>query len=238
VTYGSDALQYADLHVAAGVTRGTVILIHGGFWRWQARYFDGPTPMAHELASLGWNVWQIEYRSVGSGGGWPTTLDDVGSAIDRLAGIRDDGLQLGQVITAGHSAGGHLAVWSLSRESAVPLAGAVSLAGVLDLRLAEEHDLGDGAVINFLGGSSAEYPERFEIADPAEHPIADSRVRIVHGIDDDVVPMSQSLSYVDSARVAGQDAKLTPVRGDHGVVIDVNHESWPVTLGFVGELTA
>ena len=31
----------------------------------------------------GWAVWNIEYRRVGNGGGWPDTFADVAAAIDR-----------------------------------------------------------------------------------------------------------------------------------------------------------
>jgi dipeptidyl aminopeptidase/acylaminoacyl peptidase len=235
-TYGSDPLNYVDLHRGAGVTRGTVILIHGGFWRWNADYFNGPTPAAELLASQGWNVWQIEYRSVGSGGGWPTTLEDVAAAIDALATAPD--IQLGRVITVGHSAGGHLAVWALSHTGPVALSGAVSLAGVLDLRLAEREGIGSDAAVNFLGGTSATHPERYDSASPSEHPVTDLPVRIIHGTGDYVVPMSQSSSYVVAAKKAGQDVQLKRVNGDHDVVIDPSSDAWVAVVDAITDLTA
>ena len=48
--YGDDPLNFADFHRAATErARGTIVLIHGGYWRWNPEYFDGPTPMAYEF---------------------------------------------------------------------------------------------------------------------------------------------------------------------------------------------
>jgi acetyl esterase/lipase len=235
-TYGEDPLQYADLHRAVGAVRGTVILIHGGFWRWNAEYFEEPTPAAELLASMGWNIWQIEYRSVGSGGGFPTTLEDVAAAIDRLAGVPE--IELRRVVTVGHSAGGHLAVWALGHNGPVTLAGGISLAGVLDLRLAEREGIGTDAAVNFLGGTSADFPDRFDSASPAEHPVANIPVRIVHGTEDYVVPMSQSSSYAVAAKKAGQDVRLQRVKGDHAVVIDPRADAWVSTVAAIIDLTS
>ena len=250
-SYGPDPLQFVDLHRVSGAgPLGTVILIHGGYWRYDPTYFDGPTPMAKEFARLGFTTWQIEYRAMGARGGWPETLQDVASAIDLLATVPDVspgaglgvGLALGKVVTVGHSAGGHLAVWALGESAtgslAVPLAGAVSLAGVVDLRLAERGNLGRRAAANFLGGTSAEVPERFDAASPAEHPVPGLPVRLIHGTADDVVPVSQSEAYLAAALRAGQPATLETFDGDHFDIVDIHHPSWELTVAAVRALTA
>jgi acetyl esterase/lipase len=238
--YGDDPMQYGVFHVAEGPALGTVVLIHGGFWRGTPDYFDGPTPLAEALVSRGWNVWQIEYRQLPNGGGWPGTLDDTAAAIEHLSVVTTSlGVDPGPVITVGHSAGGHLAVWALSRPDAVlPLAGAVSLAGALDLRLAEDERIGRGAVVDFLGGSSAEHPERYAAADPATRIVPGLPVRMVHGDRDDAVPPNQSDSYLAAARAAGQDASVTVVSGDHMALIDPAHPSHGALLAALDEIRA
>jgi len=240
-TYGPDPLNFADLHrPATGAPLGTVVLIHGGFWRHDPTYFDGPTGMAREFARLGFACWQVEYRALGARGGWPETLQDVAAAIDLLARMPE--FSPGQVVTVGHSAGGHLALWALGESAtgslAVPIAGAVSLAGVLDLRLAERDNLGRRAVANFLGGTSDEVPERYDAASPAEHSVAHRAVRLIHATGDDVVPVSQSEAYLAAANRVGQDVRLETVDGDHMDVIEVAHPSWQLTLAAVRELTS
>ena len=90
-------------------------LLHGGCW--QAEY--GLTPLgqlAQAIADRGAAVWSIEYRRLGNGGGWPATFLDAGAALDHLRTLADEyALDLRRVVTAGHSAGGHLALWLAGR---------------------------------------------------------------------------------------------------------------------------
>lgn len=236
--YGDGPMQYGIIRRPDAPALGTVVLIHGGFWRGTPDLFDGPTPLAEALVAQGWHVWQIEYRQLPNGGGWPGTLEDVAAAIEHLGHVAATlGLDPRPVVTVGHSAGGHLAVWALSRPDAVlPLAGAVSLAGVLNLRLGAEEAIGRGAVTDFLGGAPAERPERYAAADPIARIDTRVPVRIVHGRSDDVVPMNQSTTYVEAARAAGQDAAVTVVKGDHMVVIDPAHDAFPALTTALDEI--
>src|SRR4029079_3649463 len=128
---------------------------HGGFWR--DRYdLRLMAPLVDDLVARGWTAWNIEYRRLGSGGGVPETLDDVGAAIDHLASLGLDG---GLVVAIGPSAGGDLAAWAAAREDArVPLTGYVSQAGVLDTKRAFELRLSDGVAEHFLAASPIERP--------------------------------------------------------------------------------
>ena len=238
--YGDGPMQYGVLRVPEGPAHGTVVLIHGGFWRGTPDYFAGPEPLAEALAARGWQVWQIEYRQLPNGGGWPTTLEDVAAAVEHLAVAASSlGIDPGPVVTVGHSAGGHLAVWALSRPGGVlPLAGAVSLAGVLDLRLGEREGIGRGAVVDLLGASSTDHPERYAAADPATRIVPSLPVRIVHGRQDDVVPLNQSESYAEAARRAGQDAAVAVVDADHMAVIDPTHPAFDALLESLDEIRA
>lgn len=238
--YGQHPMQYGVFHRSDAPPRGTVVLIHGGFWRGTPEYFDGPTPLAEALVARGWNIWQIEYRQVPNGGGWPGTLDDTAAAVEYLALVASSlDVELGPTITVGHSAGGHLAVWALRRPGAVlALSGAVSLAGALNLLLGEQEHIGDGAVAGFLGGSSKDHPERYAAADPMLMIEPGPPVRIVHGSRDDVVPMNQSDTYVAAAHAAGQDAAVTVVDGDHMVVIDPRHPAFAELLRALEDVRA
>jgi acetyl esterase/lipase len=237
--YGTDPSQLVELTRPAGRAKGVVVVIHGGFWR--SRYdLSLGRPLAASLAANGWVAVNIEYRRVGSGGGWPGTFDDVAAAIDALADV--EGLDTSAVITLGHSAGGHLAVWAAGRTRltgspwgapAVAVTAAISQAGVLDLAAASAAGLGGTAVQDFMGGG---VDERYSLADPAAMIPLDVPVRCVHGADDDVVPLSQSADYVDRARQAGADAALTEVAGDHFVVIDPDSAAWSRTLKLLDEL--
>ena len=231
LTYGDHASQHATLHRPSGDSRGVVVVIHGGFWK---AAYDASlgTPLASDLAARGWTAWNLEYRRVGNGGGWPATFDDVAAGIDRLADVA--GLDLSTVVTLGHSAGGHLATWAAARgrfarwqPERVPVTAVVSQAGVLDLRAAFRDGLGGGAVEAFLGRPAG--PDDDPI-DPARQLPLDVPVWCVHGRDDTIVPLSQSAGYVRAAVEAGAEAELVGIDGDHFTVIDVASEAWTRTI--------
>lgn len=233
IDYGTDASQFAELTRPTGTSKGVVVVIHGGFWRAEYDLSLG-RPLATALAADGWTAWNVEYRRVGNGGGWPETFDDIAAAIDALADV--DGVDTSHVVTLGHSAGGHLAVWAAGRpqltgspwaDPRVPVTAAISQAGVLDLAGAAADNLGGGAVQAFMGGS---VDDRYSQADPTALIPLSVPVRCVHGTSDDTVPLSQSIDYVDRARAAGADAELAEVDGDHFVVIDPSSAAWKRTV--------
>jgi acetyl esterase/lipase len=214
VDYGDDPAQFVE--VSRGTGAGTVVLLHGGFWRARVG-LDHIAPVAADLAARGPTVWNVEYRRVGQAP-WPATLDDVAAAV---------ALVEPPCVVVGHSAGGHLATWVASR---VPVAGVVSLAGVLTLADAARDGVGGTAVPDLVGGMPDEHPERYAEADPAARLPLGVPVRAVHAPADDRVPIAISRRYVELARAAGDDAVFVEVEGDHFTLVDPTHPTWPTIL--------
>lgn len=239
--YGSDPSQFGDLYLpAAERARGTIVVIHGGFWR--AGYaLDLGAPISTDLAARGFAVWNLEYRRLGNGGGWPATFRDVAAGVAHLVKLDVD---LEKVVTIGHSAGGQLATWvagrstadALGATSAVRVSGVVSQSGVLDLATAARIGLGDGAATELLGGTPATVPERYAAVDPVQRLPLAAPVRCVHGRADTTVPLTQSEAYVDAARAAGGDAELVDVPGDHFALIDPSTPAWDQTVSLLPAL--
>lgn len=235
--YGDDPAQLGRLHRPAGESRGMVVVLHGGFWRAEYDLSLGE-PLARDLASRGWTAWNLEYRRVGNGGGWPETFDDVAAGIDRLADV--EGLDLSTVATLGHSAGGHLATWAAARgrfdrwrPERVPVTAVISQAGVLDLAAAADQGLGGGAAEALLGRP----PRDGDVeVDPARQLPIDVPVWCVHGTADDIVPLSQSSDYVGAASDAGAQAELVEIAGDHFTVIDPSSDAWARTVAILDGL--
>jgi len=242
LSYGSDPSQFGELTLPAGdgPVRGAVIVIHGGFWR-SPYGLELGRPVAADLANAGLAAWNVEYRRIGDGGGWPATFDDVAAAVDLLTGAGQEAavgrLALDRVIAVGHSAGGHLAAWLAARPGlppgapgaspAVELRGVVSQAGVLDLVAGAEQGVGRGAVEDLLGGSPADVPDRYALASPAARVPLDAPVVAVHGTRDGNVPIRQSEQFVAAARAAGGTAELVRLPGvEHFAVIDPTTEAW------------
>ncbi|NJP67821.1 alpha/beta hydrolase [Streptomyces sp. ventii] len=159
-----------------------LVLLHGGFWRdsYDRRHLS---PFAASLAGHGMPVALVEYRRGGEGG-HADTFDDVREALTRLPG---------PLVLAGHSAGGHLALWAASRLPDL-LRHTVAVSAVTDLADAVERDLGSGAVREFLG---EDWHELLPETDPLTMASPSGPVTLVHGTADGQVPMEQSVTYAD-----------------------------------------
>jgi acetyl esterase/lipase len=234
--YGAHVHQFADLRVPGGDGPFPVaVLLHAGFWREQYT-LELSEDLAADLSRRGWATWNVEFRRVGevSGGGWEQTTGDVGIAIDALADL-DAPLDLERVVAVGQSAGGHLALWAAGRRGAVPLAGAVSQAGVPDLAEAARLGLGDGAARDFMGGGPDAIPEAYAIVSPAERLPTGVPQLLVHGDADDVVPVGLSRRYAQAARAAGDDVELVVRAGeDHFVHLDPSSGAWTDVVRWLG----
>jgi acetyl esterase/lipase len=240
--YGRGRAQYGDLYLPEeGSPRGTVVVIHGGFW--QSSYSLGlGAATSADLAKRGWAAWNIEYRRLGNGGGWPATFADVAAAVDHVSELH---VPTVHVVTLGHSAGGHLAAWAASRRGSslpggpprVHVTATVPQAGVLDLASAAASGLGGTAVPDLLKGLPSRATGRDGDADPMRRLPIGVPIRCVHGRDDTTVPVSQSQAFVDAARDAGDDAELLLVPGDHFALIDPSTEAWRRTVAVLEALT-
>jgi acetyl esterase/lipase len=237
IPYGQDEDQYGELWRPVGAAQpGLVVVLHGGFWR--AKYdVSLGRPLAADLSGRGYVVWNLEYRRVGRGGGWPGTLADVAAGIDRLA---DLGVDLSAVVAVGHSAGGQLAVWAAARpllpagavggSPRVRVTAAVAQAGVLHLEAAARDGVGGTAVPDLLGGMPEEVPDRYAAADPlALLPLA-VPVLCVHSRADEDVPFAFSEAYAAAASAAGGRVQLREVPGDHMSAIDPAGPAWRVVV--------
>jgi acetyl esterase/lipase len=231
--YGPHPDQHADLRLPGGEGPHPVaVVLHGGFWR--AAYTKTNTEaIAIALTRAGWATWNVEYRRVGAGGGFPETLDDVAAACRALQDVPLP-LALGSCAAIGHSAGGQLALW-LAGEQLVRAA--VALAGVCDLAAGAAAGIGGGAVLEFLGGTPAQTPGRYARADPSKRLPNGRRQLLAHGDLDDRVPLAQSTGYRDAARAAGDACELLVLEGaDHFDVIDPRSAAWPRILETIASL--
>jgi acetyl esterase/lipase len=215
------------------------VVLHGGFWRaiWTLRLTE---KISADLAARGWAAWNVEYRRTGvlAGGGWPNTLLDVAAATDHIGALAaEHGLDAARVVTAGHSAGGHLALWAAGRHrlpagapgaapEVTPLL-AVGLAPVSDLARAHQLGIGGQAVARLLGGGPAQVGERYAVADPAALLPLGVRQVIVHGEDDGAVPVSLSRGYAEVAAAAGDTVELITIPGEgHMACLDTHSKTW------------
>lgn len=223
IRYGALPEQEADLRLPRGHGPHPVaIVLHGGFWR--APYTRAiMAAVATDLAGRGWASWNVEYRRLGAGGGVPETLDDVVAA---AAHLRELGapLDLDRTVAVGHSAGGHLALWLAGTGV---LEAAFALGGVCDLAEASRAGTGADAATEFTGGTPEERPAAYDLADPIRRLPTGARQVLVHGTEDDRVPVELSRRYLEAARAAGDRCELVELPGiGHFEPIDPRSPAW------------
>jgi acetyl esterase/lipase len=254
VAYGTDPLQFGDLRLPKGTGPfPVVIVIHGGCWVSRFATLQNTAAFSDALRDAGVATWNIEYRRTDTkGGGWPGTFTDVADAADHVRALaKQYPLDLAHVVVAGHSAGGHLALWTaararvprdsdLFRESPLPVVGAVALGGPGDLRdfTTYAQDVCGGPVVEqLMGGTPAGVGARYAHGSPAELlPIGIRQVLIV-GAQDGIMPERARDAYVARARKAGDkvDAIVVPDAG-HFEVIAPTSAAFPVVRDSILEM--
>jgi pimeloyl-ACP methyl ester carboxylesterase len=254
IYYGSALPQFGDLRLPKG--RGpfpVAVVIHGGGW--------GASVNLHYMASLaasltcaGVATWNIEYRRAGSGGDWPALFKDVAGATDFLRELAQRyPLDLSRgVVSIGHSAGGHLALWLAMRHklagnsdlftpNPLPIAGAVSLDGVPNLfAFVAAFPVPYQATFQVLFGTGGASPaliaQRMSDASPESHLPLGVRQVLIQGNPGGVPPFGCCgiPEYVAEAQAKGDNIQYVVVDGFHFASVDPsNPQSGPVVRSAV-----
>jgi acetyl esterase/lipase len=242
LAYGAGTLRFGDLRMPPGTGPFPVaVVIHGGCWRAEndLRHISH---LADALTRAGVATWVIEYRRIGDpGGGWTGTFADVSAGTDHVRELAAQfPLDLDRVALVGHSAGGHLALWTAARHNLPPgsplsptgplaLRGVVSLAGITDLRtFSTGSAYCNTSVPPLLGGTVDEVPDRYAQASPIELVPLRIPQRLLHGTLDPHVPVEQSRRFETKARSLGDDVELTVLPGvGHFDLIAPWSRAWP-----------
>ena len=198
---------------------------------------------AEDLRRRGFAVWNLEYRRLGEGGGYPATFQDIAQGVDmlrKLAGAH--GLDLRHVVLVGHSAGGQLALCAAGRRciaktsvlftpAPLPVARVITLAGINDLqtyrRLGPEACGGPATIDALVSAGRKPGIDVFADTSPAALPPIGVAQTIVSGSLDLIVPPVFGADYAAKARKAGDKADdiAIPDAG-HFDLIDPLSDAW------------
>ncbi|MEU8520052.1 alpha/beta hydrolase [Streptomyces sp. NBC_01216] len=210
--YGSHPNQVYDLWPADDPDAPLVMLLHGGYWRYDRMHL---TPFAAYVARHGFTTVLPGFRRSGGAGGYPATFDDIALAVETIPQGRP-------FVLAGHCSGGHLALWAGARSllpadspwytgTALPTA-VLGLAPLTDLAATIRDDLSEGAGLQLLGGA-AHVAARLPLVDPLTmlrgKGTTGVRTVLLHGTKDEEVPLHQFSDYA----AVHSDAEVVTLAG-------------------------
>lgn len=244
IAYGGDPAQFGELWLPQGSgPHPVVVLIHGGCWQSSLPGLELMNYAADDLRQRGFAVWNLEYRRLGNGGGYPNTFRDVAAGVDKIRELAPkQRLDLAHVVLVGHSAGGDLALWAAARgrlpagsrliSGAKPLAvaGVVTLGGIDDLetyRRAGPDACGGAATIDALVRGHPPLAKPYaDTSAIALLPIGAPQT-IVSGEADFIVPPIFAAIYAAKAKAAGDVIEAVTIpRAGHFDLIDPLADAW------------
>lgn len=228
IAYGKHADQYGELWLPAVVSQKlpVVVLIHGGCWR-----ADLPGPelvafLADALRQRSVAVWSITYRRVGTKAAnfspYPDTFLDVAAATEKLTEIADKyALDLKRVVTTGHSAGGHLALWIAARprlpadsvlfaKQPLPILASVGIAALPDLQYAKAasaHACGNDTVDLLINTQERKDAAYLDTSVTPLLPLGMPQT-LISGVYDGIAAPAHALRYRERAKANGETVTL------------------------------
>lgn len=195
IAYGDHAAQ--KLYLWQGqAQKPAIFFIHGGCWLSQYSVAHS-YPLTTALNAEGYTVYAAEYRRSGdTGGGWPTSLDDLVIAFNHATAHAPQQ----RFIVSGHSAGGHLALLLAAQPKLQnQIERTIGLAAITDLpSYANAEGSCQQAAVAFMGGTPAQLPTQYKIANPASKSHLGNVVTL-QGNEDTIVPTAAA-QQIDSAR--------------------------------------
>ncbi len=222
-----------------------LIAIHGGGWRRLDKDGYG-NRIASAFVSRGYVVIAPNYMLSAPGRPtWPINLEDLRSVVTWVRTQANVlGINPNEVAAIGESAGANLAAL-LGTDPAPTVPGDVStqveaviaFSTPTDLNaLASQSHLAGLAAAQFLGGTPQQIPASYAAASPIDHVSPGGPpMLLVQGLEDPLIPVSQSREMAVALTAAGVRNQLILVSGGHDLDFPVHYAKLiPQLLEFLG----
>lgn len=228
IAYGTDALQKMDLYLPAGRTTDstrTIVLVHGGAWvEGDKTEFNSFIPVIQQRFP-GYAIANINYRLASAGGNYfPTQENDMKAAIDFLSQKRADYRISEKLVLLGASAGAHMAMLHAYKYGSPSIRAVVDFFGPADMKALYDSTTNPTnklGIVLLLGGTPSTNPSGYSQSSPLTFVTSLSTPTIIfHGLNDTIVPLSQSITLKTKLQNAGVTHQLH-------LYPNAGHELWP-----------
>lgn len=248
IRYGDRPAQVVDLYLPQGAgPHPVVLMIHGGCWSqpWDRTLMNWA---ADDLRKRGYAVWNVDYWTLGETdrSARPMLFADVARAADALRDRAErHRLDLSRVVTIGHSAGGHLALWLAARKNLppghfargrdpLPIHAAISLGGLQDLELAAQppgSGCGTEVIGRLVGRGTSAVPDVFaDTSVPRMGPLGIPQV-LINGTEDRIIPTHFAEDYAGKMRAQGDEVRVRLIpRTGHVELIAPESAAWAAAV--------
>jgi acetyl esterase/lipase len=226
-----------------------VAFLHGEGWRAGNR--QQMNHFIEGMARMGYVAITVEYRLVPTAR-FPAQIEDCKAAVRWLrANAEKYHVRADRIGVVGFSAGGYLASMlgvtgkedgfeglGGNPEQSSRVQAVVSFFGPTDFSARDwPRDLEEEVIAPFLGGSFADKPDFYRMASPINYAPADSPPFLfLHGTDDKLVPIDQSMRLAEKLRKLGVPTQMVALEGEgHGFSDAGNQKAMQQMLDFLRE---
>jgi acetyl esterase/lipase len=237
IQYGKAPKQMAYLRILPiEEKQPLIVIIHGGCWVSAIADYQFMEPFAAAMFEAGYATYNLEYRSLGDiGGGHPGTFDDIQLGINFLESLSNQyPIDLQKVILVGHSAGGHLALWSaLSGNLSFQPKGIISLAGIVDLftYFDREGNKCGSHIDELMGGLPEKLDSVYRAYSPVFLPVVNQKLSMVHGAKDPIVPIDHIQSFISQGQKENNQLRSVIIEeAGHFELVAPSGYAWEVIL--------
>lgn len=204
----ADVFEPSERHSS----RPAVICIHGGGW------VSGDRSYMHDVASpladQGFVAVCPQYRFAPAHR-FPAAVKDIQACVAFLRGHAEEfGVDPSRIASLGNSSGGHLAAMA---GLTCGLQAVVDICGISDLVHAQgpQYAIGAAFVYEFMGQAPGDQPELYAEASPITFVSPHSPpFLIIHGDQDDIVPIEQSIKLRDTLAASGVPVEYHAMNGE------------------------
>jgi acetyl esterase/lipase len=211
LAYGNDPQQKMDVYLPAGrKTDSTkiIIMIHGGAWAEGDKADFNPYVPIMQQRFPEWAIFNINYRlATPVANAFPAQENDLKSVINFILQKKNDWHISDKIVLLGASAGAHMAMLQAYKNTTPKIKAVIDYFGPIDMVSLYNMTTVPGGQFGLqilLGGSPTSNPSSYQQSSPGNFIDAqDPPTIIFHGLADDVVDVSQSVTLQQKLQAAG-----------------------------------